>query len=145
MDVFVALLDGFGLECGGVGAGLWFGEGVAADFFAARERDEELLFLFDGAEAVNGIAVERILDGEDDSRGSAGAGDFFDDDGVGDVIEAGAAFGFGDGDTGEAEFGGFAEKFAGEFSGLVVFAGERFYFGVRRIRGHFFGGAVGLR
>ena len=79
---------------------------------------------------MNRIAVERILDGEDDSGGGAGARNFFDDDGVGDVIEAGAAFGFGDGDTGEAEFGGFAEKFAREFSGLVVFASEGFYFGV---------------
>ena len=45
------------------------------------------------------------------------------------MIEAGAAFGFGDGDAGEAEFGGFAEKFAGEFAGFVVFASERLYFG----------------
>ncbi len=103
-----------------------FGERVAADFFAAREGEQEFLFLLDGAETMNRIAVERILDGEDDAGGSAGAGDFFDDDGVGDVIEAGAAFGFGNRDAGEAEFGGFAEKFAREFSGLVVFAGERF-------------------
>ena len=144
-DVFVALLDGFGLQRGGVGAGLRLGEGVAADFFSAREGDEEFLFLFDGAEAMNGIAVEGILNGENDAGGGAGAGDFFDDDGVGDVIEAGAAFGFGDGDSGEAEFGGFAEKFAREFSGLVVFAGEGFYFGLARIRERFSGGAVGLR
>ena len=64
-DVFVALLDGFGLQRGGVGAGLRFGERVAADFFAAREGDEEFLFLLDGAEAMNRVAVELILDGED--------------------------------------------------------------------------------
>jgi len=144
-DVFVALLDGFGLERSGVGAGLRFGERVAADFFAAREGDEEFLFLLDGAEAMNRIAVKRILDGEDDAGGSAGARDFFDDDGVGDVIEAGAAFGFGDGDSGEAEFGGFMEKFAREFSGLVVFAGERLYLRFREFANGFFGGVVGLR
>ena len=37
-DVFVAAEDGFGLQCGGVGAGLRLGEGIAADFFAASER-----------------------------------------------------------------------------------------------------------
>ncbi len=94
---------------------------------------------------MDGIAVERILDREDDPGGGAGAGDFFDDDGVRDVIEAGAAFGFGDGDSGEAEFGGFAEKFAGEFAGLVVFAGEGFYFGLREFADALSGGAVGLR
>src|SRR5580693_1456143 len=86
---------------------------------------------------MNRVAVERILDGEDDAGGSAGAGDFFDDDGVGDVIEAGAAFGFGDGDSGETEFGSFAKKFAREFSGLVVFAGEWFYFGLRKFTNGF--------
>ena len=44
-DVFVAAKDGFGLESGGVGAGLRLGEGVAADFFAAGVRFEEFLFL----------------------------------------------------------------------------------------------------
>ena len=43
-DVFVALLDGFGLERGGVGAGLRLGERVAADFFAAREGDAGIFF-----------------------------------------------------------------------------------------------------
>ncbi len=57
------------------------------------------------------------------------AGNLLDDDGVGDVIEAGAAFGFGKGHAGEAEFGGLAKGFAGEMSGLVDFASERFYFG----------------
>src|ERR1700743_3133028 len=98
--VFVALVGGFGFESGRVGAGLRFGERVTADFFATREGDEAFLFLLAGAEAMNRIAVKRILDGEDDAGGSAGARDFFDDDRIGDVIEAGAAFGFGDGDSG---------------------------------------------
>ncbi len=73
-EVGVALLDGFGLQRGGVGAGLRLGEGVAADFFAARERDEKFFFLLGGAEAMDGIAVERILDREDDAGGGAGRG-----------------------------------------------------------------------
>ena len=91
-DVFIAAKDGFGLEGGGVGAGLRLGEGVAADFFAAGIRFEEFLFLFGGAVAIDGIAVERILYGEDDAGGGAAAGDFFDDDSVGDMVEASAAF-----------------------------------------------------
>ena len=46
-DVFVAAEDGFGLESGSVGAGLRFGERVAADFFAASEGLEEFLFLLE--------------------------------------------------------------------------------------------------
>ena len=61
-DVFVAAQDSFGLESGGVGAGLRFGEGVAADFFTAGAGLEKFLFLFGSAVAVDGIAVERILD-----------------------------------------------------------------------------------
>ena len=128
-NVFVAAEDGFGLEGGGVGAGLRFGEGVAADFFAARERFEKFLFLFGRAIAMDGMAVERILYGEDYACGGATAGDFFDDDGVGDVIEAGAAFGFGESDAGEAEFGGFGEEGAREVAGFVEFFGERADFG----------------
>src|SRR5271154_5716610 len=79
-DVFVAVEDGFGLESGGVGAGLGFGERVAANFFAAGVLFEEFLFLLGRAVAMDGIAVERILDGEDYAGGSAAAGDFFDDD-----------------------------------------------------------------
>src|SRR5271168_1371246 len=123
-DVFIAVEDGFGLEGGGVGAGLRFREGVAADFFAAGVWLEEFLFLVGGAVAVDGIAVEGILDGEDYAGRGAAAGDFFDDDGVGDVVEVGTAFGFGDGDAGEAELGSFSEGGVGEVAGFVEFFGE---------------------
>src|SRR6266481_2698420 len=122
-DVLVVAKDGFGLQGGSIGAGLRLGEGVAADFFAASVRLEEFLFLFGGAVAVNGIAVKRILHGENHASGSATAGDFFDDHGVGDVIEAGAAFGFGEGDAGETKFRGFFESGAREVAGFVEFFG----------------------
>ena len=128
-DVFVAAKDGFSLKGGGVGAGLGFGEGVAADFFAAREGEKEFLLLLGRPEAMNGVAVERILDGENHAGRCAAARDFFDGDAVSDVIEAGAAFGFGESNAGEAEFGGFGEKSAGEVTGFVEFLGERADFG----------------
>ena len=47
--------------------------------------------------------------------------------------------------AGEAEFRGFAEKLAREFSGLVVFARERLHLRLRRIRERFFAGVFVLR
>lgn len=85
--------------------------------------------MFGSAVAVDGIGVERILDGENHAGGGAAAGDFFDDNGVGDVVEAGTAFGFGDGDAGEAELGGFFERGVREVAGFVQFFGERADFG----------------
>ena len=78
---------------------------------------------------MDGIAVQRILDGENYTGGGTAAGNFLDDDGVGDVVEAGATFGFGDGDAGEAEFGGFGEEGAREVAGFVEFFGEGADFG----------------
>jgi hypothetical protein len=60
-DVFVAFADGFGGQCGGVGAGLRLGEREATDFFAAGERYEEFFPLFVSAEVMDGRAVQRIL------------------------------------------------------------------------------------
>ncbi len=113
------------MERGGVRACLRLGERVAADFFAARVRQKELLFLFVGAEAVDGIAVEGILHGENHAGGSAAAGNLFDHDGVGDVIEAGATLRFGKSNACEAEFGGFLESRAGKMARLIQFFGER--------------------
>ena len=106
-----------------------FGESIAADFFAASVRFEEFLFLLGRAVAMDGIAVERILYGKDYASRGAAAGDFFDDDRVGDVIEAGAAFGVGDSDAGEAEFGGFLESGTREVTGFIEFFRERADFG----------------
>jgi len=128
-DIGVAFFHGFGLQGSGIGACLRFGEGVAADFFAAGEGDEQAFFLFVGAITVDGIAVERILHGENHAGGSTAAGDFLDDDAISDVVEAGAAFGVREGYTGEAELGGFFEKVAGEAAGFVEFFGVRLDFG----------------
>src|SRR5579871_3314873 len=86
---------------------------------------------------MNRIAIERILDGENDPGGGAAAGDFFDDDGVRDVVEACAALGFGKRDTGEAEFGGFCKEFARKMTGFIIFAGAGFYFRVGKFANGF--------
>src|SRR6266852_5934657 len=123
-NIFAAAFHRFGLQGGGVRARLRLGQGVAADFFSTGKGQQKSLFLRLGAEAVDGIAEQRILHAEDHAGGSAAARNLFDNDGVGDMVEARAAFGFGKGDSGEAEFGGFAEEFAGEMAGFVIFLGE---------------------
>ena len=93
-DVAVALANGLRGERRRVRAGLRLGQRVASDFFAARERHEEFLFLLVRAEAMDRIAIQRILHGKNHAGGSADAGNFLDHDGVGDVVEPRAAFGF---------------------------------------------------
>ena len=127
-DVAVALEDGFGAQRGGIRAGLRLGETVAADFFAAREGDEEFFLLFFGSEAMNRIAVKRILDGENHARRGTNARDFFHHDGVAHVVHAGATVIFRDGNGGEPELGGFAKGFVREAAGLVDFARQRLHF-----------------
>src|SRR5262249_39376824 len=93
-DVFVTPLDGFGLQSSGVGTGLGLGESIATNFFAAREGQQEFLLLLVRAATVNGIAVEGILNGEDHPRRRTAAGDFFNHNRVGDVVEARSAYAF---------------------------------------------------
>ena len=95
-DVSVALLHGYGLQRGGVGAGLRLGERVAADFFSPREGRAGIFSFVRQSKAMNRIAVKRILYREDHAGGSAAARDFFDHDRVSDVVETRAAFGFGE-------------------------------------------------
>ncbi len=127
-DVAVAPEHGLGGQRRGVRAGLRLGERVAADFFAAREGNQKFLLLFFRAEAVNRIAIQRILHRKDDAGGSAGARNFLDHDGVGNVIHPRAAVIFRDGHAGQAQFRGLAENFAGIAAGLVVFARVRLHF-----------------
>jgi hypothetical protein len=123
-EVLVAAKDSFGLESSGVRACLRLGERVAADFFAARVWQKELLFLVVGAVAVDGIAVEGILDGENHAGGSAAAGNLLDHNGVSDMIEPGATLRFGKSNACEAELRGFGEESAGEVAGFVEFFGD---------------------
>ncbi len=132
-DVSVALLYGFGLQRGSVGASLRLSKGIAADFFSARVGEQEFLLLFDRPKPMNRIAVKRILYGENHAGGSAAARNFLDDDRISDVIETGAAFGFGERYAGEAEFRRFAKELAWEFSSLIVFARERLHLRFRKL------------
>ncbi len=121
-------LSRFGLQRGGVRAGLRLGEREAADFFAARKGQQEFLFLFFGAEAMNRIAVKGILNRQDHAGGGATAGNFFDDDAVGDMTEARTALRFRECDTSQAQFGGFLERVARKAAGFVQLFGERLHF-----------------
>ena len=125
-EVAVAFQDSFRFERGSIRAGLRFGERVAADFFATGEGNKKFFLLLFRAEAIDGVAKKRILDGESDASGSADAGNFLDDDGVADVVHAGAAIIFGQGDSGQTELGGLTESIAREAAGFVNFLGERF-------------------
>src|SRR5262249_38794796 len=118
-NVLVAALHSLGLQRRSVGTGLRLGKRKTADFFSARERNEKPFLFFVGAVAVKGIAVKRVLSRENDGSGSTASRNFFDDDRVGNVIEAGAAFGFGERHAGEAELGGFGEKIARKAAGFV--------------------------
>jgi hypothetical protein len=71
------------------------------------------------------IAVKRILDGKDYACGGATARNLFDDDGVGDMIEARAAFIFRKRHAGEAQLRRFFEQSARKAPGLVVFLCQR--------------------
>src|SRR5215470_2260498 len=51
----------------GIRPRLRLGKRVAADFFAARERRQKSLLLFLSAEPMDGIAVERVLHGQNDA------------------------------------------------------------------------------
>ena len=117
------------MQRSGVGAGLRFGERVAADFFSAGEREEKLFLLLFCAKAMDGIAVKRVLHREDYAGRGAAAGNLLDDDAVGDVIEPGVALRFGERNPREAELGGFLERFAGEAARFIDLLGQRLYFG----------------
>ena len=68
------------------------------------------------------------MNGKNNAGGSADARDLFDRYRIADVIHPGAAFSFGDCNTGEPQFGGLAKRVAGEMARLVDFFGQRLHF-----------------
>jgi len=81
--------------------------------------------LVDRSVAMNGIAVERVLHGKNHARRGTAARDFFNNDGVSDVVEACAAFGFGEWHAGKSQFRRFLEQLARETARLVEFLRQR--------------------
>jgi len=102
-----------------VRAGLRLGEREAADFFSAREGQQESLLLLFVAKTMNGVAVERILPGENRTGGSTAAGNFFNNDRLGHMIKPRAAFGIGKRYTGQSERGRFAKCLVREVPCLI--------------------------
>ena len=80
-------------------------EREAAEQLARRQRRQELLLLLVGAELVERVAHERVVDAHDDARRGAGARDLLHRQHVADGVEAGAAPLLGHGHAEQAQLG----------------------------------------
>ena len=127
-DVAVAFAHGMGRERRGIRPRLRLGEGVAADFFAAREGRQQPLLLLFAAETIDGVAVERILHRENHASRGASSRNLLDGDRVADVVEAGAAVLLGKWNAGEAKLGGLAKRLARKSTGLIQFPRQGLHF-----------------
>src|SRR5207247_807908 len=89
-------------------------------------------FLPFGAKAMNGVAVKGILYGENHAGRSAAARNLLDRDGVGDMIESRAAFGFGKRDAGQPQLPRLAERFQRKVPRFIELFRKRLYFRFRK-------------
>src|SRR5271166_1835309 len=126
-----AVPAGNGAGAPGIGAGFGFREGPGTELLALGERDEILALLLFAAELVDVIAAQRIVRRDEQSYRTVDAREFFDDRGVFDVAEAGAAVLFGEDDAKEAHFGELGKEFEGEVRGFIPLhdVGADFAFG----------------
>ena len=122
---------GVGAGARGVGAGLGLGERPAADPFACGQLGEIALALLLAAHFVNVVGAERGVRGDDDAHRAIDARELFNDDGVLDVAQAGAAEFFGEYGAHVAEPAQFADHVEGERLRFVPFhdVGRNFAFG----------------
>ena len=132
-DIGIALLHRLRLQRRGVRAGLRLGQRVATDFFTSREWMQKFLLLFFGAEAMNRIAVQRILHGENHAGGRAAPRNLLDHDGVADVIEARAASALWKRHPGQPKFRRSFEQRSWKMPGLVVLLRQRPDFRLRKL------------
>src|SRR5690606_8998870 len=102
-DVEVPVAHRGGLLGGRVAAGLGLGQSETAELPAAGVRLEELLLLRVGAVAIDGVAVERVVDAHDDARRRAAPGDLLHGHRVADVIQARPTPRLGDRDAHQAQ------------------------------------------
>ena len=101
------------------------GECVAADLFAVSVGQKKFFLLFVRSVAVNGIAVEGVLHGENHARRGTAARNFFNDDGVGNVVEARATFGFWKRNARKAELRSLLKKVTREAPCFIEFLRQR--------------------
>lgn len=108
-DVFAIAFFGAGGHAEGVGAGIWFAEGISADPLTASEFGEVLLLLFFGSEADESELGNSTSDAVGD--GEAGIeGEKFENSCSEVFAESESAVGVGGIDSAEAELTSFLDK-----------------------------------
>ena len=90
-DELVAFPLVHGGNATGVAAGVRFGQEEAADRVAGVQGGQPLFLLLLGAEGVDRAAAKRGVGRDKYAAGTAGLGNLFDDDGVGEHVETGPA------------------------------------------------------
>ena len=81
---------------------------------------------------MNGVAVKGILYGENHAGRSAAARNLLDRNGVSDMVESRAAFGFGKRDPGQPQLPRLAERFQRKVSGFIEPFRKWLYFRFRK-------------
>ena len=112
---------GLGARAGGVRPGFRLGQRPAAEPFARRQLRNVLPPLLVAAHLVNVVRAERSVRGHDDAHRAIHARELFNDDGVLDVAQPGAAQFLGKNGAHVAELAQFADHFERERLRLVPF------------------------
>jgi len=118
------------LDAGGVGAGGGLGETERTDDFAGGKAAEIAGLLGFGAEDQKRDLHGGVGDAESGGEGSVDASDFFEHEGVGDGVEAGAAPLFGGKHAATAESAEFVDDVEGKVVGALPVFDVRTDFGV---------------
>ncbi|MNZ46568.1 hypothetical protein D3C78_642520 [compost metagenome] len=90
----VALQLGAGAQVVGFGAGLRLGEAEAADGAAAGQVGQPAVLLRLAAVLEDRAAAYRVVDAHQRASGAVAGGDFLDRQGIGHIVDVGAAPGF---------------------------------------------------
>ena len=104
---------GVGARAGGVAAGFGLGQRPAAQPLAGGQFGKIAPPLLVGAHLINVVGAERRMGGHDDAHRAIHAREFFNDDGVLDVAQPGAAEFFREDGAHVAELAEFADDFEG--------------------------------
>ena len=126
--IFVALAHGGGLLRGGIRTGTWLGERERAQGLARGERDQQLALLLLGAELLQPVADQRVVDRGDHAQRGVHPAQLLDHDRIRDIIKTRATVLFRDRNPHEPKLAHFFHQLGRPFHGLV--AGSRGGFGL---------------
>ena len=135
-DPLVAVQHRRGGHLGGVGTGARFGQPVAAEDFAARDRAQILLLLLFGAVPVHGEVVQTVADAHDDAAGSARLGNLDHGQDIADIVHAGSAVFLRNGDPHQPQFTHLGDDLSGMAMGAVEFGRNWLDFALGKLPGH---------